>query len=115
MLFTENIITGEKLGPGLGCSFQIRHRCNLYFANAGGSIVGSRLHPSEIVADPLYCDYPSGDLTLSATSPALDCARGCDAMGAFGFLLEAHKWHNIQIRFREFMPVGVRPLLIPVT
>lgn len=38
-----------------------------------------------------------------------------DAMGAFGFLLEAHKWRNLQIRFREFMPVGVKPLLIPVT
>ena len=38
-----------------------------------------------------------------------------DAMGAFGFLLEAHKWRNLQVRFREFMPVGVRPLLIPVT
>jgi hypothetical protein len=38
-----------------------------------------------------------------------------DAMGAFGFLLEAHKWINLQIRFREFMPVGVRPLLIAVT
>ena len=38
-----------------------------------------------------------------------------DAMGAFGFLLEAHKRRNLQIRFREFMPVGVRPLLIPVT
>ncbi len=38
-----------------------------------------------------------------------------DAMGAFGFLLEAHKWRNLGVRFREFMPVGVRPLLIPVT
>jgi hypothetical protein len=38
-----------------------------------------------------------------------------DNMGAFGFLLEAHKWINLQIRFREFMPVGVRPVLIPVT
>lgn len=38
-----------------------------------------------------------------------------DAMGAFGFLLEAHKWRNLQIRYREFMPVGIRPLLIPVT
>jgi hypothetical protein len=36
-------------------------------------------------------------------------------MGAFGFLREAHKWRNLQIRFREFMPVGVRPLLIAVT
>jgi hypothetical protein len=38
-----------------------------------------------------------------------------DAMGAFGFLNEAHKWRNLQIRFREFMPVGIRPLFIPVT
>jgi len=38
-----------------------------------------------------------------------------DAMGAFGFLMEAHKWRNLQIRYREFMPVGVRPLLVPVT
>jgi hypothetical protein len=38
-----------------------------------------------------------------------------DAMGAFGFLLEAHKWRNLQIRYREFMPVGIRPLFIPVT
>ena len=36
-------------------------------------------------------------------------------MGAFGFLLEAHRWHNLQIRIREFMPVGVRPLVVPVT
>jgi len=40
---------------------------------------------------------------------------GDDAMGAFGFLMDAHKWRNLQIRFREFMPVGVRPLFIPVT
>jgi hypothetical protein len=38
-----------------------------------------------------------------------------DAMGAFGFLLEAHKWINLQVRLREFMPVGVRPLILPVT
>jgi hypothetical protein len=35
-----------------------------------------------------------------------------DAMGAFGLLFEAHKWRNLQIRFREFMPVGIRPLII---
>jgi hypothetical protein len=36
-------------------------------------------------------------------------------MGAFGFLLEAHKWTNLHVRLREFMPVGVRPLVVPVT
>jgi len=38
-----------------------------------------------------------------------------DAMGAFGFLLEAHKWTNLQVRLREFMPVGVCPLDVPIT
>jgi hypothetical protein len=43
---------------------------------------------------------------------------GDDAMGAFGEpldVLEAHKRRNLQIRFREFIPIGVRPLIIPVT
>jgi hypothetical protein len=38
-----------------------------------------------------------------------------DAMGAYGFLLEAHKWANLRLRLGEFMPVGVRPLTVPVT
>jgi hypothetical protein len=38
-----------------------------------------------------------------------------DAMGASGFLLEAHKWTNLHVRLREFTPVGVRPLVVPVT
>jgi hypothetical protein len=38
-----------------------------------------------------------------------------DAMGAFGCLLETHKWTNLHVRLREFMPVGVRPLVVPVT
>lgn len=40
---------------------------------------------------------------------------GSDAMGAFGYLQNTHKWKNIQVRYREFMPVGVRPVLILVT
>jgi hypothetical protein len=38
-----------------------------------------------------------------------------DAMGAWGFLLDAAKLRNLRIRYREFMPVGIRPLLVPVT
>jgi hypothetical protein len=36
-------------------------------------------------------------------------------MGAFGYLLESHKWKNVGIRLREYTPIGVRPVLIPVT
>lgn len=38
-----------------------------------------------------------------------------DQMGAFGFLAEAHRRANLGIRLREFMPVGIRPLVLPVT
>ena len=45
----------------------------------------------------------------------LNRGPGDDAMGAYGFLLESHKWINLDIRLREFMPVGIRPLLLSVT
>ena len=65
---------------------------------------------SEIFGEPAYCQLvQSADFRIRERGPS------DDAMGAFGFLLEAHKWRNLQIRFREFMPVGIRPLLIPVT
>ncbi len=38
-----------------------------------------------------------------------------DQMGAFGYLLNSHKLKNISIRSREFMPLGVRPVLISIT
>jgi hypothetical protein len=65
---------------------------------------------ADAFGDPAY-----GQLTLATDPAVLERGPGDDAMGAFGFLLEAHKWRNLQIRFREFMPVGIRPLLIPVT
>jgi hypothetical protein len=65
---------------------------------------------SEIFGEPAY-----GQLANSADWRIREQGPNGDAMGAFGFLLEAHKWRNLQIRFREFMPVGIRPLLIPVT
>ncbi|MCP4117248.1 MAG: hypothetical protein GY737_18000 [Desulfobacteraceae bacterium] len=61
-------------------------------------------------------EFPAGgDPNYAVTFEGQKVYKLGDQMGAFGFLLEAHKWRNIQIRFREFMPVGVRPLLIQVT
>jgi len=65
---------------------------------------------SEIFGQPAY-----GQLTQSTDFRIRERGPHDDAMGAFGFLRESHKWRNLQIRFREFMPVGVRPLLISVT
>ena len=65
---------------------------------------------SEVFGEPAYCQ-----LAFTADDRIRERGPNDDQMGAFGFLLEAHKWRNLQIRFREFMPVGIRPLLIPVT
>jgi hypothetical protein len=65
---------------------------------------------SELFGDPAYCQ-----LARSCDERIREEGPDGNEMGAFGFLAEAHKWRNLQIRFREFMPVHVRPLLIPVT
>lgn len=65
---------------------------------------------SDFFGQPGYCQ-----LSLECDRRILEEGVGSDQMGAFNFLEEAHKWRNLQIRFREFMPVGIRPLLIPVT
>jgi hypothetical protein len=54
-------------------------------------------------------------LALACDRRICDDGPNADEMGAFGFLLGTHKWKNIGIRLREFAPVGVRVLLIPVT
>jgi hypothetical protein len=78
-----------------------------------GCITGSEAKlrfVSEIFGEPAY-----GQVDRTSDFRIRERGSGDDEMGAFGFLLEAHKWRNLQIRFREFMPIGVRPLLIPVT
>ncbi len=54
-------------------------------------------------------------LKLSSDRRILENGPARDEMGAFGYLRNTAKWKNVNIRYREFMPVGVRPVLIPVT
>jgi len=56
-----------------------------------------------------------GQLAFGADVRIRTLGPGDDAMGTFGFLLEAHKWTNLNVRLGEFMPIGVRPLTVPVT
>jgi hypothetical protein len=56
-----------------------------------------------------------GQLANHADRRIRTLGPGDDAMGAFGFLLDAHKWANLNLRLAEFMPVGTRPLTVPVT
>jgi hypothetical protein len=54
-------------------------------------------------------------LKLNCDRRILEAGPRHDQMGAFGYLRNTAKWKNLNIRFREFMPVGVRPVLITVT
>src|SRR5262249_49753521 len=72
------------------------------FACVTGTVTRLRF-TSAVFGDPGY-----GQLALTTDQKIRDTGPDDDAMGAFGFLLEAHKWRNLQIRFREFMPVGIR-------
>ncbi|HFE43908.1 MAG TPA: hypothetical protein ENJ18_00225 [Nannocystis exedens] len=86
---------GDLLPPNLGCVAGIN--AHLAFA-------------SERVGDPGYAQVADrSDRRIRTRGP------GDDVMGAFAFLLPAHAWKNLEQRLRETMPVGMRPLLIPVT
>jgi hypothetical protein len=104
----------EVLNHQVGCikfSYFSGHGDQLPQSHGCVSGTDARLHfTSEIFGEPAY-----GQLAFTSDFRIRERGPGDDAMGAFGFLKEAHKWRNLQIRFREFMPVGIRPLLIPVT
>ena len=56
-----------------------------------------------------------GQITRCSDRRIREEGPGADEMGAFGTLMNTHKWKNISIRLREYMPIGVRPVLVPVT
>ncbi|GGX79736.1 hypothetical protein GCM10007160_03910 [Litchfieldella qijiaojingensis] len=56
-----------------------------------------------------------GQLRLRSDRRLLEQGPNNDAMGCFGYLLNTHKWKNLNIRYREFVPVGIRTILVPVT
>ena len=65
---------------------------------------------SEMFGEPGYAQ-----LLLGSDRRLFEGGPGRDEMGAAGYLRNTHKWKNINIRYREFMPVGIRPILVPVT
>lgn len=54
-------------------------------------------------------------LARDSDTRVLEQGPNDDEMGAYGFLLNTHRWKNLAIRFREYMPVGVRPVLVTIT
>ena len=86
---------GDRIPPHHGCIF---------------GTAASLSFVSDVFGEPGYAQ-----LRLRSDRRVLEQGPGRDAMGAFGYLQNSHKWKNINIRYREFMPVGIRPVLVPVT
>ena len=102
----------DRLPPNFACVSGPEaelHFTSEWFEQPGFAQLGLTTNKSILQLGPRYPTQRDED----SFAPSVSAVP--DEMGAFGFLLESHKWINLQIRFREFMPVGVRPLLIPVT
>ncbi len=95
----------DRLPEHLGCLFGTGGT-----GGPGGDPPARLLFSDERFGEPGYAQLAwAGDRRLREAGPQ------DDEMGAFGFLLNTHRWKNIGIRLREFMPVGMRALRVPVT
>ena len=89
---------GEVFNAGSGC--------NLYWANTGGDVYNDEFFPTDIWADPLYCDPENLDFTVAANSPCLpgatpDCGQiGAWGEGCGGVSVEATSWGMIKSLYR---------------
>jgi hypothetical protein len=75
----RNIIAEDPSGAGVryyDCVPGL-HSCNVYWDNQDGAIIGGALSADEVVADPVFCGAPSGDFTISVTSPAAPANSPC--------------------------------------
>ena len=76
-----------------------------------GCVTGVKLQfGATTFVEPAY-----GQLSLDSDQSLREKGPNNDEMGAFGFQLNSQKWRNLQIRFREFMPAGIKPVIVPVT
>lgn len=86
---------------------------------------GNRLPPNHACVDgseaelkftsTWFADPGYAQLSRSSDFRILHRGPQDDAMGATNFLLHAHRWANLHIRLREFMPIGIRPATLTAT
>ncbi len=81
---SRNIVSSDAIGAGMALLGSATHSCNVFWNNAGGSIVGGVLSSDEVEADPVFCDAASGDYTISIHSPAAPANSACaQLIGAY--------------------------------
>jgi hypothetical protein len=85
--FTRNVVSyttgGDAVRFAPGSS--ISGGCNLFWANPLGDISGGSLDPTDVIADPLFCDLENLDFTVRDDSPCLNPPTpSCAPIGALG-------------------------------
>jgi hypothetical protein len=80
--------------------------CELFWNNPDGDALGYVFQPTDVFADPLFCDPDMRDFTVSVESPCLpEHSNGCGLIGAFGegcgvISVEDASWADIKARYR---------------
>ena len=82
--FDKNLVahsTGSAAVQDYG-NFVQTSSCNLFWSNEEGNGGSWEFAPTDIFADPLFCDFESLDFTVREDSPCI--IGGCGQIGALG-------------------------------
>jgi hypothetical protein len=107
--FDSNILAETGGGAALG-GFNLTQTsggCNVFWNNAGGNYSGWPESPTDLEADPLFCDTEALDFSLHGNSPCVaGNTPGCGQIGAFGqgcgsVTVSPSSWAEIKSRYRK--------------
>jgi hypothetical protein len=107
-VFERNIVANSSGGPALRRSAgDFIPNCNDLWANEGGDFYGDWVpSPTDIFADPLFCDPEVEDWTVDVKSPCTpENSLGCGLIGALGqgcgaIAVESKSWGQIKGLYR---------------
>ena len=112
LLLENTIIAFGNGGPAISTERGVTLTCSDLFGNEGGDWVGPYADQlglnGNISADPLFCDPPGGDFTLSGSSPCAPFSEPnpeCDLVGAHpvgcgGTAVRPSSWSGVKGLFR---------------
>ena len=116
-LLHGHTITGERnivalaTGNGLACGLTTTISCNDVWGSAGTDYVGCSPGPSNLSADPLFCDLATLDLRLDQASPCAPAQSppGCGLIGALDIgcgpvAIEPATWGRIKAHYAPPTP-----------
>lgn len=83
---SNNVLSDESGGAAIEVLVaQPSGGCNLFWANPGGDFRNYTPKPTDVIADPQFCDPVAGAVTVRSGSPCLPAnSQGCGQIGALG-------------------------------